>query len=91
MINCNFKIVNALYNKPLYKINYLPFSISTIKILIDNNEDAAVDILIKPINSQNNDDFCGGFDDDNNGLKIIWGGGASAFTSKVPGGVPGSS
>ena len=34
-----------------------------------------IDILIRPIQFQNNDDFCGGFDDEKKGLKIIWGGG----------------
>jgi hypothetical protein len=75
LINCNLKIVNALYDNNFYKLYYIPYSISTIKILIENKEDFNVDILLKPMNSQNNDDFCGGFDDDRTGLQIIWGGG----------------
>ena len=34
-----------------------------------------VDILLKPVRFQNDDDFCGGFDDEKRGLRIIWGGG----------------
>lgn len=75
LIKCNIEPINAKYENNFYKINYIPFSISTIKLLINNKEDSDVDILIKPIRSQNNDDFCGGFDDNNKGLRIIWGGG----------------
>jgi len=75
LINCSVKIVNASLNDNLYQINYIPFSISTIKLLIQNEEYYDVDVLIKPTNFQNNDDFCGGFDDEKNALKIIWGGG----------------
>jgi hypothetical protein len=75
LINCSLKIVNASYNANFYKINYIPFSISTIKLLIQNEEYFDVDVLIKPTKFQNNDDFCGGFDDEKKGLKIIWGGG----------------
>ena len=75
MIKCDIKPVNATYENNFYKIGYIPFSISTIKLLINNEEDSDVDILIKPVRSQNNDDFCGGFDDYNKGLRIIWGGG----------------
>jgi hypothetical protein len=75
LIHCSLKIVNASYNDNLYQINYIPFSISTIKLLIQNEEYYDVDVLIKPTKFQNNDDFCGGFDDEKNGLKIIWGGG----------------
>ena len=75
LINCSLKIVNASYNNNLYKLNYIPFSISTIKLLIQNEEYFDVDILIKPTKFQNDDEFCGGFDDEKNGLKIIWGGG----------------
>ncbi len=75
LINCSLKIVNASYKDNLYQTNYIPFSISTIKLLIQNEEYFDVDVLIKPTKFQNNDDFCGGFDDEKNGLKIIWGGG----------------
>ena len=75
LINCSLKIVNASYNNNLYKLNYIPFSISTIKLLIQNEEYFDVDVLIKPTKFQNDDEFCGGFDDEKNGLKIIWGGG----------------
>lgn len=79
MINCKLKIVNASYdnddNNNLYQINYIPFSISTIKLLIENEESCDVNILIKPFQFQNDDVFCGGFDDEKKGLKIIWGGG----------------
>ena len=77
MINCSLKLVNASYDKNnnLYKIKYIPFSISTIKLLIQNEEYLDVDILIKPIRFQNDNDFCGGFDDEKRGLRIIWGGG----------------
>ena len=57
LINCNLNIVNALYGNTFWKINYIPYSISTIKILIENKEDSNVDIHIKPTNSQNNDVF----------------------------------
>ena len=75
LINCSLKIVNASYDNNLYKLNYIPFSISTIKLLIQNEEYFDVDVLIKPTKFQNDDEFCGGFDDEKNGLKIIWGGG----------------
>lgn len=75
LINCSVKIVNASYSDNFYHVNYIPFSISTIKLLIQNEEYHDIDVLIKPTNFQNNDDFCGGFDDEKNGLKIIWGGG----------------
>jgi hypothetical protein len=77
LIDCSFKIVNASYtsNNSIYNIDYIPFSISTIKLLILNAETFDIDILIKPITIQNNDNFCGGFDDEKKGLKIIWGGG----------------
>ena len=75
LINCSLKIVNASYYNNLYKLNYIPFSISTIKLLIQNEEYFDVDVLIKPTKFQNDDEFCGGFDDEKNGLKIIWGGG----------------
>ena len=69
------KIVNALDSNNIYSINYIPFSISTIKLLIQNKESCEIKVRIKPIRSQNDEDYCGGFDDDKNGLKIIWGGG----------------
>ena len=76
MNNCNVKVVNAVNdNNNLYNVNYIPFSISTIKLLIQNNENFEVRIIIKPIRFQNDDDFIGGFDDDNKGLRIMWGGG----------------
>jgi hypothetical protein len=75
LVNCNVKIVNALYNNNIYSINYMPFSISTIKLLIQNKEYSEIKVRIKPIRSQNDGDYCGGYDDDKNGLKIIWGGG----------------
>src|ERR671910_549530 len=75
LINCSVKIVNASYYDNLCQVNYIPFSISTIKLLIQNEEYYDVAVLIKPTKFQNNDDFCGGFDDEKNGLKIIWGGG----------------
>jgi hypothetical protein len=76
-MNCSLKIVNASYNSSnnIYNIDYIPFSISTIKLLILNEGTFDIDILIRPIRFQNNDDFCGGFDDEKKGLKIIWGGG----------------
>ena len=76
-MDCSLKIVNASYNSSnnIYNIDYIPFSISTIKLLILNEGTFDIDILIKPIRFQNNDDFCGGFDDEKKGLKIIWGGG----------------
>ena len=64
LINCSLKIVNASYDNNLYKLNYIPFSISTIKLLIQNEEYFDVDVLIKPTNFQNDDEFCGGFDDE---------------------------
>jgi hypothetical protein len=77
LMDCSLKIVNASYNNSnnIYNIDYIPFSISTIKLLILNEETFDIDILIRPIRFQNNDDFCGGFDDEKKGLKIIWGGG----------------
>lgn len=75
MIKCDIEPVNAIHEKNFYEMNYIPFSISTIKLLITNKENSDVDILIKPIRFQNNDDFCGGFDDHDKGLRIIWGGG----------------
>lgn len=77
MVNCSLKVVNASYDNKnnLYKIKYIPFSISTIKLAIRNEEYLNVDILIKPTQFQNNEDFCGGFDDEKRGLRIIWGGG----------------
>ena len=85
----NLKIVNALdntnTNNNLYNINYIPFSISTIKLLIQNKEDSKIKVIINPIRSQNDEDYCGGFDDDKKGLKITWGGGqkmAYTFQSK---------
>jgi hypothetical protein len=76
-MDCSLKIVNASYNNSnnIYNIDYIPFSISTIKLLILNEGTFDIDILIRPIRFQNNDDFCGGFDDEKKGLKIIWGGG----------------
>ena len=86
MIKCSLKIVNAVYDNNFYKVKYIPFSISTIKLLIQNSEECDVDILIKPARYQNDDDFCGGFDDDNKGLKIIWGGGEeNGVTTRVKG------
>ena len=77
MVNCSLKVVNASYDNEnnLYKAKYIPFSISTIKLAILNEEYLDVDILIKPTKFQNNEDFCGGFDDEKRGLRIIWGGG----------------
>ncbi len=75
MINCSLKFVNASYDNNIVKVMYIPFSISTIKLLIQNEEYLDVDILIKPLRFQNDDDFCGGFDDEKRGLRIIWGGG----------------
>jgi hypothetical protein len=76
-MDCSLKIVNASYNNSsnIYNINYIPFSISTIKLLIQNEGTFDIDILIRPFQFQSNDDFCGGFDDEKKGLKIIWGGG----------------
>jgi len=76
-MDCSLKIVNASYNNSnnIYNIDYIPFSISTIKLLILNEGTFDIDILIRPIRFQNNEDFCGGFDDEKKGLKIIWGGG----------------
>ena len=86
MTKCSLKIVNAVYDNNFYKVKYTPFSISTIKLLIQNFKECDVDILIKPTRYQNDDDFCGGFDDDNKGLKIIWGGGEeNGVTTRVKG------
>ena len=75
MINCNLKVVNAINDNNLYYVNYIPFSISTVKLLIQNNENFRVKIILKPARFQNDDEFNGGFDDDNKGLRIMWGGG----------------
>src|SRR5215211_513884 len=75
MINCNLKVVNVVNDNNPYNVNYIPFSISTIKLLIQNNENYEVKIIIKPARFQNDDEFYGGFDDDNKGLRIMWGGG----------------
>ncbi|HLN33655.1 MAG TPA: hypothetical protein VK250_00075 [Nitrososphaeraceae archaeon] len=86
MTKCSLKIVNAAYDNNFYKVKYIPCSISTIKLLIQNFEECDVDILIKPTRYQNDDDFCGGFDDDKKGLKIIWGGGEeNGVTTRVKG------
>ena len=34
-----------------------------------------MNIRIYPINNFNTDDFCGGYDDHQKGIKVIWGGG----------------
>ena len=75
MINCNLQVVNSVKENNYYNVKYIPFSISTIKLLIQNNENFNVKVIIKPVRFQNDDNFNGGFDDDNNGLKIMWGGG----------------
>jgi hypothetical protein len=75
MINCNLEVVNSVKDNNHYNVKYIPFSISTIKLLIQNNENFKVKVIIKPVRFQNDDNFNGGFDDDNNGLKIMWGGG----------------
>ena len=48
LINCSVKIVNASYYDNLCQVNYIPFSISTIKLLIQNEEYYDVAVLIKP-------------------------------------------
>ncbi|HKQ22548.1 MAG TPA: hypothetical protein VJS91_10945, partial [Nitrososphaeraceae archaeon] len=55
---------------------YLPYCVSTLKVGIKNLEERSIRIRIRPKNSRNDDQFCCGFDDENRGIMVIWGGGS---------------
>ena len=76
MLKCQVGIVNPTYeNNNLCNVQYVPYCISTLKIQVINHENGIMNIRIYPINNFNTDDFCGGYDDHQKGIKVIWGGG----------------
>ena len=76
MLKCQVGIVNPTYeNNNLCNVQYVPYCISTLKIQVINHENGIMNIRIYPINNFNTDDYCGGYDDNQKGIKIIWGSG----------------
>lgn len=76
MIRCKLDIVNGkVTSSGEYIVYYLPYSLTTLKIFIKNLEQRNLDLLIYPINCRTDDKLCCGFDDNNSGITVLWGGG----------------
>ena len=59
----------------IYQVDFLPYSVSTLKLRVTNTSYRNIDVFIRPLNHEQSDEYCGGYDDLNNGIKILWGGG----------------
>ena len=73
MLECQVEIVNSRYddNKQCI-VQFIPYCISTVKIKVTNKENQHMHVWIHPINSLNTDEYCGGYDDHQKGIKLIW-------------------
>ena len=70
------KIINSSkVSDGIYEVQFVPFNISTLKIQVNNNENELLNVKIYPLSLFNTDDYCGGYDDNQKGIKIIWGSG----------------
>ena len=76
MVKCSVELANgANVGDKSFNSTYLPFSVSTLKFRVSNQEEEDTKVTITPQNSYNNDEYCCGFDDNTKQLKISWGGG----------------
>jgi hypothetical protein len=76
VLGCKIEPLNAInFVNGHYIIHFLPFSISTLNILLTNSSLENIKLILCPKESQNDDDYCCGFDDNKKGLRFSWGGG----------------
>jgi len=76
VIGCKIEPVNTTtIVDGVYNIPYLPFSISTLKMHVTNLQREKIDIIFHPERSQNDEEYCCGFDNEKKGLRFSWGGG----------------
>jgi hypothetical protein len=76
MVKCSVELANGVnVGDKSYNSTYLPFSVSTLKFRVSNQEEELTKVTMTPKNYYNNDEYCCGFDDNMKQLKISWGGG----------------
>jgi hypothetical protein len=76
MVRCTVELANGVnIADKSYNSTYLPFSVSTLKFRVSNQEEELTEVTMTPQNYYNNDEYCCGFDDNTKQLKISWGGG----------------
>ena len=75
-LNCQVNIINSSgVDNGAVNLPYLPYSVSTMKVLLTNHENENMDITIYPINHVKDDNYIGGYIDEGEAMKVIWGGG----------------
>ena len=75
-LNCQVNIINSSgVDNGAVKLPYLPYCVSTMKVLLSNHENQKMNIEIYPIKHFNTDDYRGGCVDQGKGVKVMWGGG----------------
>ena len=79
MARCKIEVVNGTRaSNNIYNVIYLPFCVSTLKLLITNNGEENTNLTIRPKNYIINNEKCCGLVDDDTGnveIEISWGGG----------------
>src|SRR5215217_989797 len=75
-MECSVQLANGVnVADRIYNSTYLPYSVSTLKFRVSNQEEEPTKVIMAPQNSYNNEEYCCGFDDSTKQLKISWGGG----------------
>ena len=75
-LNCQVNIINSSgVDNGAVNLPYLPYCVSTMKVLLTNHENENMDITIYPINHVKDDNYIGGYIDEGEAMKVIWGGG----------------
>ena len=76
VLNCQAKIINSSEgNDGVFNLPYVPYCVSTMKVLLTNHENENMDITIYPTNHVKDDNYIGGYIDEGEAMKVIWGGG----------------
>jgi hypothetical protein len=76
MEGCLVEPINSTNeSENVFKVPYLPFCISTLKLKLTNLMDETIAVSLIPIKSVRTDELCVGYDDNKKGIHLIWGGG----------------
>jgi hypothetical protein len=76
MVDAHLELINgSKLSDKTFNVVYLPYCISTLKLLLTNNENESIAVTITPKESRNDEELCCDYDDDKKGIKISWGGG----------------
>ncbi len=81
VVRCTIAVVNTSdkSHDGTHNVAYLPFSVSTLKLRVTNEEQKKMTITITPKNSRKDNEYCCGFVDSDtrneSGILLSWGGG----------------